>query len=255
MTDGASKIKGLAWIIAAIILAAVFALGISPLVRTIPWSWEQKISHVVGSMTSSEVCGGNSKSEALLKQLVNRLYPLDRGDARFSINVQIINDPTVNAFAGLGGKISLNAGLLKESESAEEVAGVLAHEIEHVRHRHILEGFVVYLMTAEGIRIIFSGGSVSNATWTNYFIHMGFSRSQEAEADEGAFLRLQKAHINNQGFRDFFERMKKMSSIPSFLSDHPSNQARFEMAGKFQNQDTKFIMTNEEWRIFKEYCQ
>ena len=255
MKDIASKTKGLAWIIAAVILAAAFALGISPLVRTIPWSWEQKISHVVGSMTSSEVCGGNSRSEALLKQLVSRLYPLDRDDARFSINVQIINDPTVNAFAGLGGKISLNAGLLKESESAEEVAGVLAHEIEHVRHRHILEGFIVYLMTAQGIQMLFSGGSVSNAKLTDYFLHMGFSRSQEAAADEGALRRLQKAHIDNQGFRKFFDRMKKMSSVPAFLTDHPADQARSALAAKFQNQDTKPVMTDEEWRTLKEYCQ
>ena len=252
--DKASKIKGLAWVIAAVGIAAVFGFGITPFVRAIPWSWEKKISHVVGSVTSN-VCSGNPKNEALLNQLVTRLYPLDREDAKVSINVQMVNDPTVNAFAGLGGNIVVNSGLLEQAESAEEVAGVLAHEIEHVRHRHILEGFVVYLMTAEGVRILFSGGSVSNAKWASYFLHMGFSRSQEAEADEGALLRLQKAHVDNKGFREFFARMKKMSLVPSFLSDHPSNQSRSEMAEKFPSQDVKPIMTDEEWKTFKEYCQ
>jgi hypothetical protein len=43
MTDKASKIKGLAWVIVAAILATAFAFGISPLVRAIPWSWENII--------------------------------------------------------------------------------------------------------------------------------------------------------------------------------------------------------------------
>ena len=191
-TDKASKIKGLAWVVAAVGIAAAFGFGITPFVRAIPWSWEKKISHVVGSTTSSNICAGNSKSESLLKQLVNRLYPLDHDDAKVSINVQIINDPTINAFAGLVGNIVVNSGLLEQAESAEEIAGVLAHEIEHVRHRHILEGFVVYLVTFQGMQILFSGGSVSSAKWVDYFLHMGFNRSQEAEADEGALLRLQK---------------------------------------------------------------
>lgn len=254
--DRASKTKGLAWVIAAVILAATFALGISPFVRAIPWSWEENISHFLGTGTLREVCGGDPKKDDLLKRLVDRLYPLDRADARFSIHVQIIRDPAVNAFAELGGRISLNTGLLEQAESAEEVAGVLAHEIEHVRRRHIMEGFIVRLMTIEGIRLIFSsGGSLASANWTNYFLHMGFSHSQEAEADEGALARLQKAHIDNQGIRDFFERMKGSAFAPPLISDHPSNQARSEMAGRFQNQDTKPVMTKEEWKSFKEYCR
>ena len=47
-------------------------------------------------------------------------------DARFSIDVKIINNPDINAFAELGGRISLNRGLV--TQSPEEVAGVLAQK-------------------------------------------------------------------------------------------------------------------------------
>jgi beta-barrel assembly-enhancing protease len=252
-TDKASKTKGLVWVIAAVGLAAVFGFGITPFVRAIPWSWEKNMANSLGSTSSTDVCNGNPKKEALLKKFVSRLYPLDHDDARFSINVQLVNNPNINAFAELGGKISLNKGLLEKAESAEEIAGVLAHEITHVSRRHILEGFVVHLMTIGGIQMVF--GSSSNVGWTKYFLNMGFTRTQEAEADEGALLRLQKAHINNQGFKNFFERMKELDFGLSFLSDHPSDESRSEMAGKFQNQDTKPIMTDEEWKTFKAYCR
>ena len=252
-TDKASKIKGLAWVIAAVGLAVVLGLGITPFVRAIPWSWERGIADSLGAVSYVDVCRGNPKQEVLLKKLVTRLYPLNQDDNRFFINVQIVNNSEINAFAELGGKISLNRGLLEKAQSPEEVAGVLAHEITHVSRRHILEGFVVHLMTIGGIQMVF--GSSSNVKWTNFFLKMGFTRAQEAEADEGALLRLQKAHINNQGFRDFFERMKGLSIIPPVLSDHPSDGARSEMVVKFQNRDAKPVMTDEDWKSFKAYCQ
>ncbi len=255
--DKASKIKGLAWVLAGVFVACAFGFGLSPFVRMIPWSVEKKISSLGGfDALGGEVCSGSPKNQALLKKLVSRLYPLDREDGRFSVDVKIVKDPSVKAFSQLGGKISVNSALLEKAESAEELAGVLAHEIVHVRQRHILEGFIVHLMTVEGIKAVFSsGGSMSNSRWADYFLHMGFSRSQETQADQGGLLRLQKAHINNQGFKNFFERMKESSSVPALLSDHPSDQNRSQMAEKFSNQNTTPIMTAEEWKSFQSYCR
>lgn len=253
MTDTASKTLGLVWVIVAVLIGAGIAIGISPLVRAIPWGWEKNLSSILGSTSSIDVCNGNPKKEALLNKLVNRLYPLDRDDTRFSINVQIVNNPSVNAFAELGGKISLNRGLLERAKSPEEVAGVLAHEITHVSRRHILEGFIVHLMTFGGLQIIF--GPSSNVGWTNYFLNMGFTRHQEAEADRGALVRLQKAHISNRGFGQFFQRLQEMGEVPAYLSDHPSSEDRLAMVRRFRDQKTSPIMTAGEWETFKTYCQ
>lgn len=252
-TDKASKAKGLVWLIAAVGLAVVFGLGITPFVRAIPWSWEKAMANSLGSATFTDACRGKPEQEALLKQIVKRLYPLERDDRRFSVDVQIVDNPDVNAFAELGGKISVNRGLLEKAQSPEELAGVLAHEMGHVGRRHILEGFVVHLMTLGGIQMVF--GAPSNIKWTNFFLKMGFSRTQESEADEGALSRLQKAHVDNRGFKDFFERMKGVSMMPAVLSDHPSDVARSELVGKASNRDPKPLMTDQEWKSLKAYCQ
>ncbi len=251
--DKASPLKGLAWVIVAIGIAAVFGFGITPFVRAIPWSLEKNVSGFLGSTSTVNVCQGSPKNKILLNQIVSRLYPLDHDDSRFSVNVQIVNNPTINAFAELGGKISLTRGLLEKAQSPEEIAGVLAHEMTHVSRRHILEGFITHLMTWGGVQMI--SGSSSSMRWTNYFLNMGFTRTQETESDEGALRRLQKAHISNDGFKEFFERMKESTSISAFISDHPSDQSRLEMVEKYRNEEPKPIMTKDEWMAFKAYCQ
>lgn len=253
MNDSSSKTKGLMWFIAAVALGAVFATGLSPLAHVIPWRWEKKLSDTLDFGSSKKECRYSPQAQDVLEKLVKRIYPANSDDAAFSIEVRIIRDPAVNAYAALGGKISINSGLLKHAESPEEVAGVLAHEIGHVQHRHVMEGTIVHMLTAEGINMIF-GGQTSTADWAQYFLNMNFTRSQEAQADEEGLGRLQRTHVDNQAYRHFFERMEKLGAVPVFLSDHPSNRSRSEMAAKFVNQATTPILTQEEWKILQGYC-
>lgn len=249
----ASKSKGLAWVLAAFLFGAFCALGLTPLAHIIPWRWEKKLAAVVDGGHSQSECRYDPRAQPLLQKIVARLYPIYPDDATFSIDVQIVRDPVVNAFAGLGGKISINSGLLEQAESADELAGILAHEIEHVRRRHIMEGALAHLFTAEGIHIIF-GQASSASEWSAYFLNMDFSRAQETQADEGGLQRLHDAYIDNHGFRHFFERMEKAQSVPMFISDHPSNHQRFAMAEKFDNRDVRAILTSEEWFMLKNDC-
>ncbi len=253
MKDHASKFKGLIWLAAACACGIFFAVGIAPLAHVIPWSWEKRLGNAVQLDLNGKDCRYNSQAEALLQRLVSRLYPIDPGDKDFSIEVKMVKSPVVNAYASLGGKIMLNSGLVSKAESPEEIAGVLAHEIEHVHHRHIMEGALVHLFTAEGINVIFGSGT-SASSFAKYFLNMDFTRSQETQADEEGLRRLQKAHVDNQGFRRFFERMEKEESSSVFLSDHPSSRSRAEMTEKFKNQDPQPIMTEAEWKVLKSYC-
>lgn len=252
--DKASKGKGLAWIVGAVFLASAFAFGISPLVRAVPWSWEVRLAGILPPVSLDKICPGNPQTDILLNRLKNRLYPLDSQDEAMPIDIHIVEDPAINAYAGLGGKIIVNSGLLDAAKSAEEVAGVLAHEIEHVHRRHILEGVLTHIATEEIIRFFSSGDISSGAEWAHTFLRMGFTRSQESEADEGGLRRLQKAHIDNKGFRQFFERMKTSESVSTFLSDHPSSKSRFNKVKEFENKDTMPLMTHEEWLELQSYC-
>jgi predicted Zn-dependent protease len=251
--DHASKFKGLLWAVAACFLGVLLAVGIGPLAHLVPWSWEKKLGNALEFNPDVKDECRNPQAEALLQRLVARIYPVNPDDGDFSIEVNVARNPVVNAYAQLGGKITLNSGLLKRAESPEEVAGVLAHEIGHVHHRHIMEGALVHFFTAEGINLVLGRGS-SVATFARYLLNMDFTRSQEAQADEDGLQRLQKAHVDNKGFRRFFERMEKEEPSSVFLSDHPSNQERMEMVGQFKNQDTRPILTLAEWEILRNYC-
>ncbi len=254
MNDSASKLKGLMWVVAACLVGAILALGLSPLAHAIPFSWEDKIAYAIGSDFSAPECTGNPQAQELLQKLVQRIYPVYPEDAAFTIHVRMAQDNTINAYAELGGKITVNSGLLKHAQSPEELAGVLAHEIGHVKHHHIMQGVITHMFTAQGISMIFSGGSSSMAEWTNYFLNMSFTRSQEAQADEAGLERLQTAHVDNRGFRHFFERMEESDSAVAFISDHPSNSSRLEMIEKFTNRDVRPILTQDDWKTLKNYC-
>jgi beta-barrel assembly-enhancing protease len=246
-----SKLKGLAWVLVGCSIGAGLALGLSPLAHAVPWRWERKLGAAL-QMDTTEACGNDARAEAALAQMLRRLYPIAAGDDAFSIDVHVVKNPAVNAYAALGGRIVVNSGLIEAAQSAEEVAGVLAHEIEHVHHRHILQGFLSYLFTSEGLSIIFGG--TPSAGLASYFVTMDFSRRQEAEADEGGLRRLQEAHIDNRGFKAFFERLEQSRGTPSFLSDHPSDRSRIEMAERFENRDVTPVLTAEEWKSLKGSC-
>ena len=53
----------------------------------------------------------------------------------------VVNNPTINAFAGPGGMIGINSGVILNSGNESELAGVIAHEIAHVTQRHLARNF------------------------------------------------------------------------------------------------------------------
>lgn len=251
--DHASKAKGLAWLIGACALGVFFATGLSPLAHAIPWKWEKGLSEAFNLADSQKACSNSIQTKRLLGDIIKRLYPIYPDDTDFSIDVEFVSDPIINAYATLGGKIFINSGLLGEAESPEELAGVLAHEIEHVHHRHIMERTLTHLFTAAGLSMMF-GQHSSAANWANYFLNMDFTRTEEAQADEEGLRRLQSAHISNLGFSHFFERMEKSENLSIFMSDHPSSKSRYEMVAKFANDNSQELMSHEKWSILKNSC-
>lgn len=248
------KIIGLGWILIACIIGAGFCFGLKPLAHVIPWSTEKKLANWLGKGSSLSQCHKNSEAQKILENLILRIYPLDESDKEFSINVQIVKSDEVNAYATLGGVITINSALLKTTHSSEELAGVLAHEIEHIHNRHLMEGAIVHFFTIESLSLIFNQHS-SATSWLKYFSNMAFNKKQEAQADEEALKRLQKAQVSNKGIKDFFSRIEKEQSFADFLSDHPTNKSRLEMTEKFSNENARTILSDDEWKVLQHYCK
>lgn len=146
----------------------------------------------------------------------------------------VADRPEVNAFAAPGGIVVVFTGLLRTADSAEEVAGVLAHEIAHVELRHSLR----QLVKVAGLKVLFSavlGDYGQLAGWGAQLTELKFSRDAEREADSRGLQRLVEARIDPQGLPRFFEKLEKTEGagvgLPAVLSTHPATRERLDALG------------------------
>src|SRR5207248_840587 len=77
----------------------------------------------------------------------------------YTFRVAVVNSSIVNAVAAPGGHVILFRGLLERTDSAEELAGVLAHEVEHVLHRHVTRA--IFQQASTGVLMAALVGDVS----------------------------------------------------------------------------------------------
>lgn len=171
--------------------------------------------------------------EKLAQPLLEQL-----GDTPYKFEFQVIDTPEVNAFALPGGFVTVNMGLLDKATSGEEVAAVLAHELQHVMLRHgtkrmvrRMGGFVVMSLMFGGTGIEYPAYMVSELS------HLNYDRNEESEADVRGLELMARAKLDPIGMKDFFERMSKDATLtpPALLSTHPDpgdRASRAEAASK-----------------------
>ena len=153
---------------------------------------------------------------------------LTRG-SRFNYEVHIAQDDSLNAFALPGGVIVVHTGLIAATKRAEELAGVLAHEVQHVELRHSLRGLIKD-MGLRGLWAFVMGdiGSSLAGQAALELTSLRFSRADESEADEHGFDALVAAGIDPAGMPAFFNTMSQKGGgqLPAFLSTHPASEER-----------------------------
>lgn len=253
----ASWIKGLAWLLLplAIAGAAYFLILFSP--RFLSRSLEAKLFADLEPFHRSDICRSLTvQPNSPFNQMVQKLFPLFEEDKDFSVSFSVVAREEINAFAFPGGKIYILDGLLKKADTPEEVAGVLAHEIEHVKLRHATRGLTQSLLLQSSFYFVFGqsdGGFAAKVV--QELLSRKFSRQQEREADEGALERLKKAEISATGFKTFFEKMEKSSQVPDLLSTHPSDSDRARLAEVYLGLPSKPLMTQAEWVQLKTSCR
>ncbi len=151
---------------------------------------------------------------------------LTRGSA-YRYQFHLAEDRSVNAYAMPGGFIVMHSGLLALADSADEVAGVLAHEVAHVERRHSLNALAksagLYATTA----IVFGDlGRIASAGAD--LLNLKFSRDHERDADRTGLDLLVKAGFEPSAMAAFFRKMAAQGAgVPAFLSTHPASEERF----------------------------
>jgi predicted Zn-dependent protease len=158
--------------------------------------------------------------------------------SKYPFQFHLADDETLNAFALPGGVVVVNKGLVAATKRSEELAGVIAHEVQHVEYRHSLVNLVkqmgfsaLWSMAIGDLVTTLAGRAALELTG------LKFSRDAEAEADDKGFDALVAADIDPSGMPDFFETMEKsVGDAPSgFLSSHPlSHDRKLAMQEKLQ---------------------
>jgi predicted Zn-dependent protease len=82
----------------------------------------------------------DAETEALLQDMVDPLVEA-AGIPRGDVDVVLTNDPSINAFVENGQRIYINAGLINAADTANEVQGVLAHELGHIVGGHAIRSY------------------------------------------------------------------------------------------------------------------
>jgi hypothetical protein len=258
--DRASPLKGLTWVAVALALGLGLGLGLPAAARHVPWSVEKKLGAALGAYPDGQACEGTDAGRArgVLDAIVRRIFPLYPGDSGLPVTIELRRGQTVNAFAVLGGRIYVFEGLLRQARSPEELAGILAHEIEHVRRRHVIQGVFVRLLTTEAFRLVFSGSGPMSPDVASLLANLRFTREQERQADEGGLARLRDAEVRTEDFARFFERLEgdsRSGLTEAILSDHPAGVDRAALARSFAPAHPRPVVSPEHWALLKAACR
>src|SRR5205085_8559483 len=147
----------------------------------------------------------------------------------------VINDPSVNAFALPGGHIYINTGLIAQADKADMLAGVMAHEMSHVVARHaIKQAEQAQEINAIGSILLGQNPGALQSIVANILAGGAmakFSRTDEKEADDLGIGYMSAAGFDPHGMLDMFQKLLSLeksspNAVDKFLSDHPTTQSR-----------------------------
>ena len=213
----------------AIVLAIYILLGFA--VNLIAPRLSPEIEQGIGIIFSNvyeqkEKSPADARLQELFDGLVN-----ETSWKGMQFTVSLVPDPRVNAMALPGGRVVVFQGLIKEVESENELAFVLAHELGHFANRDHLRGLGRMLVFVAISATILGPDSSVTAFLMNSLqnVEMKFSQNQEQSADLYALDLLYKRYGQVAGARDFMERIggkEKRGRFLYYFSTHPHPKER-----------------------------
>ena len=248
----------IAFALASVAVVAVVVMSPQWLAPLVPASAEKKLGDAMVGDFGGRFCDA-PKGRAALAKLTQSLDPNAK-----ELQVEVANIDMLNAIALPGGKVVLFQGLLDQAKSPDEVAGVLAHEIGHVRQRHVMQG----MLRQMGLAVVLGGFDGNGGATLNNVLAVTYTRESEKEADDHSIKAMAKAAISPQGTSEFFERLARMDgsdtmdkngqgrTLANYTSSHPLSDDRKNL---FRNSRVKGktyqpALTYDEWIELKTMC-
>lgn len=227
---------------------------------------------------SSKRCSSTQGQDALNK-IARRVVSGAENPPTFSLRVFDIRKSSkkrlINAFALPGGRMMFSAGLIENAGSADEVAGVMAHELGHVALRHP-EAAIVRVYGLQMFLSLFTAGqgadTISNVA--GVLAVLKYSRGAEAEADAYAVKVLDNSKVDPKGLQTFFARLQKKKAVTGtgkpreessslrkqiepftdLFSTHPGTDDRIANIKPRPGGTEPAILSDAEWKALKEIC-
>jgi beta-barrel assembly-enhancing protease len=248
----------IAFALASVAAVAVVVMTPQWLAPLVPAGVEKKMGDALVGDFGGRFCDA-PKGRAALAKLTKSLDP-NAGE----LQVEVANIDMLNAVALPGGKVVLFQGLLDQAKSPDEVAGVLAHEIGHVRERHVMQG----LLRQMGLAVVLGGFDGNGGATLNNLLSTTYTRESEKEADDHSIKAMTKASISPQGTSEFFERLAQMDgsdrmdkdgqgrALANYTSSHPLSDDRKNLFRKSRVKGKVYqpSLTYDEWIELKTMC-
>ena len=171
------------------------------------------------------------------------------GFAPNSIDFRIILNSSYNAFVAGKQVIYMHSGLLLEAQSSEEILGVIAHELGHLKAGHVprrdetlrdasragkLAALAAIALAAGGVPTDAAMGVVIGGTDQAKRKMLRSFRFDEAVADELGLNYLDKAGITSAGLEQMMRRMASQRALPEsrqsqYYQTHPDTAQRLSI--------------------------
>jgi Zn-dependent protease with chaperone function len=261
---GVAKIVG--WSVAAavsIVCVVLFGVPLAadrlaplvpkPIERRIGDASEVQMKTIFGRESCSDPAG-----QAAFSKLVNRLRDAAGLDDD-SMTAGVLPSSVPNAFALPGGKVFVLNALLEKAEGPDEIAGILAHELGHLKHHDNMRGLIYNGGTSFLIGLLFGDVTGSSAVIfaSRSLVEASYSREAETNADTFAIDIMHKLGRSPKPAAELMFRItgKEGGSGFTILASHPLTEDRLaRMTKEDRPASGPPLLTDKEWQALKGIC-
>jgi predicted Zn-dependent protease len=240
----------------------------SRITALVPAPWEAQLGEtargqieaMIGEEAGFAVCDPNPNSVANRAIARFAAATMAGSGSPFSPDIQVARSDIPNAFALPGGHAYYFSALLEKTESPDEFAGVMAHELGHVVFRHGMEGLIA--TSATGLLVGFVLGDMTGLSVAGgigaALIDTRFSRDAERQADQFAAEAGQRMGFKPAALADLLERVAgddHASQMLQIFSSHPlTADRRAALEAAPPPPPGRQVFSPDEWQAIKTMC-
>jgi len=266
-TTGRGTAKIVGWSVAAavsIVCVVLFGVPLAAdrLAPLVPKPIERRIGDAsevqVKTIFRGQPCN-DTDGQAAFRKLVNRLRDAAGLDDD-AMTSGVLRTSVPNAFALPGGKVYVLSALLDKAESPDELAGILAHELGHLKHHDNMRGLIYNGGTSFLIGLLFGDVTGSSAVIfaSRSVVEASYSREAETAADTFAIEIMHKLGRSPKPAAELMFRITGKeggSGLATILASHPLTEDRLaRMTKEDRPASGPPLLTDKEWQALKGVC-